>query len=326
MICCRLRCALAEPSLYEETHLTVEQNGCVFKAAWKQRTQPGWEVLWQQFLQDFAPKGEHLPAETDKTNCPPLTLHKGQEIGIVSAQIREGRTTPPKPYTEDTLLAAMENTQEEISVQEAPSHQEAERRGIGTPATRASILEKLVQAGYVVRTGKGTAQQLLPTQTGKALIAAVPEILQSPRLTAEWEHRLKRIEQGKERAEDFLSSLSEQLKELTHLAAWSPDAANMFPHDPASVGQCPECGATVVEKSRGFFCMNGACHFALWKNHALLVNRGITLTRERVASLLAHGQVLVRDIPMKKSGKHYAALLSLSQDEQGRARISVSLP
>lgn len=326
MICCRLRCALAEPALYEETRLTVEQNGCVFKAAWNQRTQPGWEVLRQRFLQDFAPKGEHPPAETEETNRPPLTLHEGQEIGIASAQIKEGRTTPPKLYTEDTLLAAMENTQEELSDQEAPSHQEAERRGIGTPATRASILEKLVQAGYVVRTGKDTAQQLLPTQMGKALIAAVPEILQSPRLTAEWEHRLKRIEQGKERAEDFLSDLSEQLKELTRLAAWSPDASNMFPHHPASVGQCPECGATVVEKSCGFFCMNGACHFALWKNHPLLTNRGITLTREMVGHLLSHGQVLVKDIPSKKNGKHYSALLLISEDEQGKSRISVSLP
>lgn len=219
MICCRLRCAVAAPFAYEETQLTVERNGYVFSSTMKRVTQVGWKTIWQQFLQTAVPQGKRqTPSrdEADEGDRPSPALAVGQAIGIVSARLREGQTTPPRPYTEDTLLAAMENGQEngQENAQERKETEGVEHSGIGTPATRAGVIEKLVQAGYVVRTGKGTAQQLRSTQTGKALVNGVPELLQSPRLTAEWEHRLRRIEQGLEKPEDFMRDIRQLVTAL----------------------------------------------------------------------------------------------------------------
>lgn len=163
---------------------------------------------------------------------PPLEI--GQIVGPVVATIREGQTTPPKRYTEDTLLAAMETA----GAKDAP--EDAERKGLGTPATRAGTLEKLVDVGFVVRRGEQKAKSLYPTEKAAALIAVLPENLRSPMMTAQWEQRLKRIEHGQEEAAGFMDDIVRMVTELVQSAQPVPDAQKLFPSDRPSVGKVPD--------------------------------------------------------------------------------------
>ena len=228
--------------------------------------------------------------------------------------MKEGSTLPPKHFTEASLLAAMENAGN------ADMPKDAERKGIGTPATRAGILEKLVVEGMIERKGSGKAKSLIPTEKGISLISVLPEQLQSPLLTAEWEQRLKEIEKGEASSEEFMDEINQMVSDLVATAQRVPNADDIFPHSENAVGKCPNCGAAVVEKPQGFFCENRVCPFRIWKKNRLLMSGGKPPTRQMIQTLLTDGQVYAKGLK-SKTGKTFSATLVMDCAEDGSARI-----
>ena len=227
---------------------------------------------------------------------------------MAAAKIKTGKTTPPKHHTEDSLLSAMETAGKE----DMP--EDAERQGIGTPATRATILEKLVSAGFVERKKAKKTVSLLPTPLGTALITVLPEQLQSPTLTAEWEHRLKEVERGTLAPGDFMDEIAAMLRELVETCRPVEGGAVLFPSTRETVGRCPRCGGTVTEGRKGFFCEDRACGFAIWKDSKWWENKKKKPTKSIVAALLKDGRAQVSGLWSEKTGKTYAATVLLTDD------------
>ena len=283
--------AVSEPYRYAETTVTVECGGHTFTAKGKTVLAPGWRIYEQ--------------TEADKM-LPELT--EGQTLTVAAAAVQEGKTTPAKHFTEDSLLASMETA----GAKDMPD--DAERKGIGTPATRAGILEKLVSSGFVERKKARKITNLLPTATGTALITVLPESLQSPLLTAEWEQRLKQVERGDLSPEDFMDGIAALLRELVQTYKPVPGAEVLFPSDREAVGKCPRCGRTVTESPKGFFCENRACGFALWKNSKFFSAKKKQLTKSVAAALLKDGRVKLTGCWSEKTGKTYDATVILNDD------------
>ena len=235
-------------------------------------------------------------------------LTEGQTIPISAAVVKEGQTAPPKHYTEDTILSSMETA----GAKDMPD--DAERKGIGTPATRAAVLEKLVSSGFVERRKSRKASTLIPSALGTALITMLPEALQSPLLTAEWEHRLKEIEHGNLSPEDFMEGIAALLRELIQTYKAIPAAAVLFPPEFETVGKCPRCGKNVVEKKQGFFCEDRGCGFALWKNSKFFSAKKKQLTKTVAAALLKDGKALLSGCYSEKTQKTYDATVVMQDD------------
>ena len=193
---------------------------------------------------------------------------------------------------------------------------DAERRGIGTPATRASILEKLVSSGFVERRRGKKLTTLIPSELGKALITVLPEALQSPLLTADWENELKEIENGELSPEAFMEGIASMLRELVQTYTPVPGADVLFSPISESIGKCLRCGKNVMEKKQGFFCEDRSCGFALWKNSRFFTAKNKQLTRSVAAALLKDGKVKLTGCRSEKSGKTYDATVSLNDDGQ----------
>lgn len=191
---------------------------------------------------------------------------------------------------------------------------DAERKGLGTPATRAAILEKLVSTGFVERKKQKKAVSLVPSPGGTALITVLPEQLQSPLLTAEWEYRLKQIEKGELAPDSFMEDIAGMLRELVRDYKVVPEAQRLFPSGRPVVGKCPRCGCDVTESKAGFFCESNACRFGLWKDNKYLSAKKITLTKRMAEALLKNGRVFVSGIYSEKTGKAYDAFLKLTDD------------
>lgn len=309
MISVRLLCALGDPHSYDETVVSVACGGTVFTGRGKTITQMGWKIPEATFRGSL---GYRAKAEPEETDYKLPDLHVGQELSPCMAAVKEGRTNPPGHYTEDTLLAAMENAGAEEATENA------ERRGLGTPATRAGIVEKMIFSGLVERRGDKKTKYLIPTDKGKALIAVLPDQIKSPSMTAAWENRLKEIEQGKADADAFMVSISVMLHDLVDTARPIPGAENLFPTDKKKIGVCPHCGADVVESSKGYFCRNKGCKFKLWKDIHFL-SEGRTLTPQMAAQLMEKKKVFMSGLISKKTGKRYDADLCLETDEDGNA-------
>ena len=234
-------------------------------------------------------------------------LTQGQELTVEQAEVKEGVTKPPAHYTEASLLAAME----QAGRQDQP--EDAQRRGIGTSATRAGILERLVSQGFVQRVkGKdGQAATLIPAQSASALAAILPEPLCSPQLTAQWEWSLQKIEDGLLEPEVFLSEVQEMVTGLVADFAPVEDAEYLFPSNRPVVGTCPRCGREVTESPKGFFCENPRCRFALWRDNRFFTNKQFSLTKEKAQALLQHGEVFAEHLYSEKTGSHYDATIVL---------------
>ena len=268
-----------------ETVVTAECAGHTFRARGKKILKRGWTVF------SFR--------EGQSNVLPDLT--EGQIIPVNRVSLKGGKTTPPKYYTEDTLLAAMENA----GIQDMP--EDAERKGIGTPATRSGILEKLISDNFVIRTKSKKVSYLRPTELGIALITVLPEQLQSPLLTAEWEHRLKLVENGTLSDSDFMQGISEMLTEMVEEYKPYPGSEVLFPEKEDVVGKCPRCGTNVEERKRGFFCQNPNCRFVLWKNSRFFEVKKKKLDKATAAALLKFGQVPMKGCYSEKTGKIYDA-------------------
>lgn len=276
---------------YAETTVTAECNGNRFSFKGKETLEPGWILYDKQAGSETQP----LPAVTE-----------GQTLPALKVSVKEGQTAPPKFYTEDTLLSAMETA----GNGEIP--EDAERRGIGTPATRSGILEKLIASNFVQRKTAKKVSYLRPTEMGIALITVLPEQLQSPLLTAQWEHRLKLIERGEMDAEMFLKDISDMLESLFHSYAPCPGSDVLFPSEHEAIGKCPRCGAWVREHKSGFFCERKGCGFALWKNSRFFEAKRKPLNKAVATALLQNGQVLLKGCYSEKTGRTYDATVLLA--------------
>ena len=298
LVCCKLLCAAAEPFVYEAVTATFDCGGHTFTAKGKQVLSQGWRAIQEVFCSSLKEKPED---EDDEGVLPALT--EGQVFEPVAASVTEHFTSPPKPYTEDTLLSAMENAGKE----DMPD--EAERKGLGTPATRAAIIEKLVSGGFVERKGKN----LIPTKAGVNLVTVLPELLTSPKLTADWEQRLNEVAKGQASPEDFMDGIeamaAELVRKYSHI---SEDGQKLFQPEKETVGLCPRCGKPVYEGKKNFACSDRACQFVMWKNDRFFEQRRKVFTSKIAAALLKDGKAKVKGLHSLRTGKTYDGTIVLA--------------
>ena len=315
LIAARLLCATAQANRFETVTAVLDCEGYFFTAKGKTILQAGWkevERLYRMGLkQDKAEEKEDEDAA-----LPPL--QEDQTFEKVSAGVREGKTSPPKHYTEDSLLAAMETA----GAGDMP--EDAERKGLGTPATRAATLEKLVSAGFVQRKKK----QLIPTEKGTNLILVLPDNIKSPMLTAEWESMLKQVERGEVSAEAFMEGIADMSRALVkNHTAPEERFAGLFPDAKGNgceaVGTCPRCGGTVYEGKKGFFCDNRDCSFVLWKDNKFFSSKKKTITKSVAAALLKEGRISISGLYSEKTGRNYDSVVIL--DDTGGKYVNFKL-
>lgn len=288
---------------YLDTKAVFVCDDETFTAKGRTVLDPGWTV--------YAPEHEKKEAFLPE-------MAEGQSFPVKSVSVKQGKTTPPKHFTEDTLLSAMETA----GAKDMPS--DAERKGLGTPATRAGILEKLVSTGLASRKKSKKVTSLLPTALGRALITVLPEQLQSPQLTAEWEHRLKQIEHGEE-PKGFLDDIGTMLKTLIETYEPVSGADVLFPSRRQAVGKCPRCGKNVVEWEKGYSCEDRTCGFSLWKNSFFFTAKRIPFTPELAAALLRDGRASLHGCYSEKTGKTYDADAVLTDDGK-KAGFRIEFP
>ncbi len=284
--------AVSESYRFRETIAVITCGDNTFTAKGKIVENVGWKIYNEK-------------EQTDKV-LPELA--DGDELKVASSEIKEGKTKPPSHFTEDSLLSAMEVA----GAKEMPD--DAERKGLGTPATRAGIIEKLIATGFVERKKAKKSVNLVPAHTGVSLITVLPEQLQSPLLTAEWEHKLKMVEHGELDADAFMAEISLMVSELVKTYSVIKGAEVLFPSGRDVIGKCPRCGGDVTESKKGFFCETNACRFGLWRDNKFLTEKKITMTKKMAATLLKDGKIPVKGIFSEKTGKSYDATLVMSDD------------
>ena len=306
LIAARLLCAVGEPHRYAETTLTTICAGEEFSAKGKVVLSDGWKVMERKMLGELLGKQKEavvLPDAQEQSQC-----------SVADAELKEGQTSPPKSYTEDTLLSAMQAAGAD-SMPEG-----GERRGIGTPATRAATIEKLVQKGFLERKGNKKTKVLLPTDKGKALITVMPEEIQSPEMTADWETKLLQIERGEMEPSEFMTEINTMITELVKNTEMKKGVNALMKNK--IIGVCPNCGANVVEREKGWFCENRECRFVLWKDNAFLKRLGKRMDAHVADKLLRDGRVRLKDCKSAK-GKTYNATVLLSCEADGRSKFSL---
>ena len=313
LVCAKLLCAVAVPHEYETVTAVFSCAGNEFAAKGKTVLVPGWKEIDQRFRSPLKADGEE---ETETLNTLP-ELAEGQSFRVTST-VSEHFTSPPKAYTEDTLLSAMERAGAEDMPEDKVNCSagaregglgQAERKGLGTPATRAAILEKLVQMGFVQRKGK----QLFPTKDGINLAVVLPESLTSPALTAEWENRLTEIAKGNADPDEFMAEIETQVRQLVKTySCISADKQNLFQSERVIIGKCPRCGENVYEGKKNFYCGNRGCQFVMWKNDRFFEQRKKAFTPKIAAALLKNGKAKVKGLYSEKTGKTYDATVLLA--------------
>ena len=306
LVALRLLCAVAQPYTFAETAVVVECAGSEFTAKGRTVKNQGWRALDAAYRASM--KNAEPEKDTEDKALPELA--EGQELPVSGAAVKEGKTTPPKHFTEDTLLSAMETAGKD----DMPEN--AERKGLGTPATRAGILEKLVSTGFLERKKSKKTVQLLPSHDAISLITVLPEQLQSPLLTAEWEYRLGEIERGVLAPEDFMAEITAMLKELVGTYQVIKGSEYLFAPPREVVGKCPRCGGEIAEMQKGFFCQDQSCKFAIWKNNNWWAAKRKQPTKAIVAALLKDGRAHVTGLYSEKSGKTYDATVVLEDTGQ----------
>ena len=315
LLAVRLLCATTQAHRFETVTAMLDCQGHTFTAKGKTILQSGWKEV-ERIHRMSIRQSETEHRENEDAALP--VLKEGQTFETVSASLREGKISPPKHYTEDTLLSAMETA----GAEDMPD--DAERKGLGTPATRAATLEKLVSAGFVERKKK----QLIPTKKGKNLIAVLPDNIKSPILTAEWESMLKQVEHGELSATSFMDQIADMSRTLVkeHTAP-EERFADLFPSSKGTVheavGVCPRCGAPVYEGKKGFFCDNRECSFALWKDNRFFSSKKKSITKSVAAALLKEGRISMSGLYSEKTGRTYDAEVIL--DDTGGKYVNFKL-
>ena len=305
LIIARTLMAVSKPFRYLETLLTTECAGEEFTAKGKEILEEGWKAVERKVLADILNRKREFTA---------LPQVEESECGILNAELKEGQTSPPKHFTEDTLLHSMETA----SADSMPEG--VERQGIGTPATRAATIEKLVQKGFLERKGDKKTKVLLPTDKGKALITVMPEEIQSADMTADWETKLLRVERGEMEPETFMTEINDMISSLVNTTEAVKGASALMKNK--VIGVCPNCGNSVVEREKGYFCENRECRFVLWKDNAFFKRLGKRMDAHVVDRLLRDGRVRLKDCKSSK-GKTYNATVLLSTEADGRSKFSL---
>ena len=288
----QLLCAVSEPFRYAETAAVLDCAGHIFTVKGKETLADGWKAYTEN--------------ETNDRILP--ELKENAEYFVKSVSLKEGTTTPPAHFTEDSLLHAMETAGKE----EMP--EDAERKGLGTPATRAAILEKLIRNGFVERKKSGKSVFLMPTHSAVSLITVLPEKLRSPSLTAEWEYRLKQIEHNKLSYEEFLDDISAMMSEIIKNYKVIQGAEVLFPSGRDVIGRCPRCGSEVTESKKGFFCENTQCRFGMWRDNKFWKSKHVTLTKAQASEMLQGGRVHMKELYSEKTGRTYDAYVKLDDN------------
>ncbi len=306
----RLICAVGADHRYAETKVILTCGGEEFTAKSKEILQEGWKGTWQQVY----------PAkEKEKQEEINAYLEAGDTVNPENIEVKEGKTSNQKHFTEDTLLSAMQAAGKE----DMP--EDAERTGIGTPATRAGIIEKLVQKGFLERKGDRKSKYLTATEKGNALITVMPEQIQSPSMTAEWEQKLLEIEHGEYSPEAFMEEIEGMITSLVATYEKVKGADTLMARNKV-IGICPHCGSEVLEKQKGWFCSNRDCRFALWKDNAYFNKIGKRITPAIVEQLLKDGKAPLKGCKSQKTGKTYDANVILTTAEDGRPSFSLEIP
>lgn len=296
----RLLMAAAEPHAYEAVTVVFSCAGHEFTAKGRTVLSEGWKEIENRFRAALKKKPD-TEDEESILELPAFT--EGQSFEAPPVKITEHETTPPKPHTEASLLSAMERAGNE------GTDEDVERKGLGTPATRAAVIEKLVSSGFVQRKGK----QLQPTRNGYDLIAILPDTLTSPKLTAEWENALLQIARGKADPKEFLSGIEDMTRELVKTYPFlSDDDAGRFQVEKPVIGKCPRCGEQVFEGKKNYYCSNKICGFVMWKNDRFFEDRKVTFSPKIAAALLKNGKIKVKNIYSYKTGKTYDGTVLLA--------------
>ena len=306
LIATRLFCAVGEPFRYNESVIELSDGNYIFSAKGKTIVQDGWK--------QFSGKGNEEEKEKQK-QLPPLTV--GEGLSVHSAEVKEGKTSPPKHFTEDTLLQSMEAA----GAEEMPK--DAERKGLGTPATRAATIEKLVRIGFLERKGDKKIKHLMPTHKGTALVTVMPEQIQSPSMTADWEEKLLLIERGEYESEAFLNEIQEMISALVQTYEKIQGSEVMMAKEVRTVGVCPVCGSSVEERQKGFFCSNRQCRFALWKNNRYFESISKNLTATVAQKLLSDGKVRLKGCKSAKTGRMFDATVVMTVTAEGKPQYSM---
>ena len=311
----RLIFAAAEPHIFEAVTAVFSCAGTEFTARGKTVLAGGWKELERRYRATL--KGKPDPEDMEEENTLP-ELSEGQSFEHPTAKVTEHFTTPPKPHNEATLLSAMERAGN------GDTDPDAERRGLGTPATRAAVIEKLVKSGFAERKGK----QLIPTQNGAALVSVLPDMLTSPQLTAEWENNLTQIAKGAADAGEFMQRIEAMARELVKENATTDKSKAAFTggEEKPSIGKCPRCGSPVYEGKKNFYCSNRDCAFTMWKNDRFFEERKVTFTPKIAAALLKSGKANVKGLYSPKTGKTYDGTVVLADTGGKYVNYKIEIP
>ena len=303
----RLCVAVGDPHRYAETVIELDCGGTVFSTKGKTVVQDGWKALVQ--------KNDSTKSDENVQTLPSVSV--GDEMTVSGTEIKEGKTSPPKHFTEDTLLSAMETA----GADEMP--EDVERKGLGTPATRAGIIEKLVRIGFLERKGDKKTKHLIPTHKGTALVTVMPEQIQSPSMTADWEEKLLLIEKGEYASEDFMDEIKDVIAGLIQNYEVIRDSEVLMSKEANSIGKCPLCGSAVEDKSKGYFCSNRECRFALWKNNRYFASIGKSMTSATAQKLLGSGKVKLKNCKSERTGNTFDATVFMEVSDDGKTKFSM---
>ena len=308
MLAVRLICAVGTPCRYAETIVEAECADQKFRTKGKTVTEMG----WRQYAEKTSEDAEKHAEEGDFPE-----LSEGMILELAGVDLKEGKTSPPKRFTEDLLLSAMESA----SSDEFPAG--VERKGIGTPATRAAIIEKLVQKGFIERRGDKKKKYLCSTDKGNALVTVVPEQIQSPSMTADWEEKLLKIEHGEYDSDAFMGEISSMVSGLVKTYEAVKGADVLMQPERKVIGSCPACGSDVCETAKGWFCRDKSCKFALWKENRFFQTLGKQMTEELAKQLVNQGKARLTHCYSKKSGRYYDTTVHVETGEDGAAAFKL---
>ena len=320
MLAVRLICAVGAPCRYAETVIEAECAGQKFSTKGKHILDAGWkQYAGKDDMESDQNVGQSMEqkiaSKTENSSLP--TLSEGMTLELAGVKLKEGKTSPPKRFTEDLLLSAMESA----SSDEFPAG--VERKGIGTPATRAAIIEKLVQKGFVERKGDKKTKYLCATDKGTALVTVVPEQIQSPSMTADWEEKLLKIEHGEYDSNAFMQEIKGMISGLVRNYEAVKGADVLMRQERKIIGKCPACGSDVQESAKGWFCSDKSCRFALWKENRFFQKLGKQMTEDLAKKLLNKGKVRLTHCYSQKTGRYYDTTLCLETGEDGAASFKL---
>ena len=311
----RLLFATAAPHSFETVTAVFSCAGADFTARGKTVLAGGWKDLERRYRATLKDKPEADDEDSADGTLPELA--EGQSFDNPAAKVTEHDTTPPKPHNEASLLSAMERAGNE------DTDPDAERKGLGTPATRAAVIEKLVSSGFVERKGK----QLIPTKDGNNLVCILPDNLTSPKLTAEWENNLTQIAKGAADPDEFLSGIEAMARELVKSYPFLSDSdKERFKTEKPEIGKCPRCGCPVHEGKKNYYCSDRDCAFVMWKNDRFFEDRKVTFSPKIAAALLKSGKVKVKGLYSPKTGKTYDGTVVLADTGGKYVNYKIELP